>query len=245
MNNQVTGKLQANEIYWIADKICANDFPDVNRALKEPDGLLAIGGDLDSSRLLDAYQRGIFPWYNQGQPILWWSPDPRCILEPLQIHISRSLKKILRQGVFEVTCNQAFDQVIRQCAAPRKGMAGTWITEDIIIAYTRLFEIGHILSVECWYKQQLVGGLYGVVIGKVYFGESMFSLMPNASKVAMVHLTEQLKTHEFRLIDCQLYSTHLQSLGAKNISRSEFISLLGQYCKLPGTYNWLEQISCS
>jgi len=240
MNNQVTGKLQANEIYWIADKICANDFPDVNRALKEPDGLLAIGGDLDSSRLLDAYQRGIFPWYNQGQPILWWSPDPRCILEPEQIHISRSLKKILRQGVFKVTCNQAFDQVIRLCAAPRKGVAGTWITEDIIRAYKRLFELGHILSIECWQHQRLAGGVYGVVIGKVYFGESMFSLMPNASKVAMVHLAELLKKHEFRLIDCQLYSTHLDSLGAKNISRSEFISLLGQYCKLPDTYNWTD-----
>ena len=156
MINQCTDNNQANEIYWVADKIIANDFPDVTRALMEPDGLLAIGGDLDASRLLDAYQRGIFPWYNQGQPILWWSPDPRCILEPQQFHISHSLKKILRQEIFEVTCNQAFDQVIRHCAAPRKGTHGTWITEDIINAYTRLFELGHIMSIECWQHQQLV-----------------------------------------------------------------------------------------
>ncbi len=234
------GKLhnQDKRLFWVADKISADDFPDVGSALRDPDGLLAIGGDLNVSRLLDAYQRGIFPWYNNGQPILWWSPDPRCVLSPNEIHISASLKKTLRQNRFQVTFNRAFEQVIRLCAAPRKGNPATWISEGIIHAYKGLYDLGHILSVECWHNGNLVGGLYGVVIGKIYFGESMFSTMSNASKVAMVHLAAQLQLHQFQLIDCQIYSTHMDSLGAKNISRDQFINILEQYCHKTDKYDW-------
>lgn len=234
------GKLQCSDkkIYWIADKISADDFPDVSSALRDPDGLLAIGGDLQPSRLLNAYQRGIFPWYNQGQPILWWSPNPRCVLSPDEVHISTSLRKTLRQHRFQVTFNQAFEQVIRLCAGPRDGKPGTWISEEIIHAYKGLYDLGNILSAECWYNGNLVGGLYGIVIGKVYFGESMFSKMSNASKVAMVHLAAQLQFHQFQLIDCQIYSTHMDSLGAKNISRDQFVNILKHYCQKTENYNW-------
>jgi leucyl/phenylalanyl-tRNA--protein transferase len=230
-----------NKLYWVAENVTADDFPDVSCALRDPDGLLAIGGDLETGRLLDAYRRGIFPWYSQGQPILWWSPDPRCVLKPDEIHISRSLAKTLRQGRYRVTFNQAFDQVIRKCAGPRKGVADTWITPDIINAYTALYEHGHILSAACWCGDELVGGLYGVVIGKVYFGESMFSTMTDASKVAMVHLGHLLQLNNFRLIDCQVYSRHLNSMGARPIPRNLFINILKSYCDIQETYNWPRQ----
>jgi len=243
----VIGSQQAssNKLYWVADNILADGFPDVNSALRDPDGLLAIGGDLDMDRLLDAYRRGIFPWYSQGQPVLWWSPDPRCVLKPDEIHISRSLKKTLRQNLFKVTFNQAFDKIIRKCAEPRKGNADTWITEDIIHAYTALYNHGHILSVECWYEGDLVGGLYGVVIGKIYFGESMFSRMPDASKVALIHLGKELQSRNFRLIDCQIYSRHLNRLGAKPIARKLFVSILKNYCNKIEIYNWPKQSEMS
>ena len=219
-----------NKLYWVTDNIIADTFPPVNSALRDPDGLLAIGGDLTVERLLDAYSKGIFPWYSQGQPVLWWSPDPRCVLVPEEIHISRSLSKTIRKNSFNVTFNTAFHDVIKKCAQPRKGNPDTWITNEIIHAYSELNDIGHILSVECWHNDLLVGGLYGVILGQIYFGESMFSHMPNASKVALAHLTTELKNRNFRLIDCQIFSKHLQSLGAKPIPRNLFINTLKHYC---------------
>lgn len=227
-----------NKLYWVADNVIADDFPDVSSALRDPDGLLAIGGDLAPNRLLDAYSRGIFPWYSQGQPCLWWSPDPRCILIPSDLKISRSLSKTLKQGLFQVTFNQAFIPVVEECAGPRQGRTDTWITEDIINAYSLLHAQGHALSIECWYQQNLVGGLYGVVLGKVFFGESMFSTMSNASKVALVHLVSELKSRDFRLIDCQISSSHLLSLGAMTIPRSRFVQMLSEYCCDNGPYDW-------
>lgn len=218
-----TGRQQ---LYWVADNVIADDFPDVNTALRDPDGLLAIGGDLETARLLDAYRRGIFPWYSEGQPILWWSPDPRCVLEPRKVKISRSLCKTLRKQPYRVTFNQAFTRVLRGCAGPRGGSTETWITGAMARAYIALFEQGYGLSVECWHGDSLAGGLYGVVIGRIFFGESMFSAMPDASKVALVHLARELDRREFRLIDCQVHSRHLQSLGAVPIPRKLFVNIV-------------------
>ncbi|MEO6696524.1 MAG: leucyl/phenylalanyl-tRNA--protein transferase, partial [Gammaproteobacteria bacterium] len=167
-------------------------FPDVNLALREPDGLLALGGDLSPERLLAAYRKGIFPWYNEGQPILWWSPDPRAVLFPSRVKISRSLRKTLRQGRYRITLDQAFRSVIEGCAAPRNGVPGTWISRAMMEAYTELHERGYAHSVEAWRDGQLVGGLYGVALGRVFFGESMFSRSPDASKVALASLARQL-----------------------------------------------------
>lgn len=241
MTNVGREQTARHQLYWVADNIIADHFPDVDSALRDPDGLLAIGGDLSRDRLLDAYERGIFPWYNEGQPILWWSPDPRCILEPREVRVSRSLRKTLRQQRFRATFNQAFKEVVTQCAGPRRGVTETWITNDVIAAYTALYEAGHGVSVECWHEGRLVGGLYGVVIGRIYFGESMFSHMRDASKVALVHLAEALKRRGFRLIDCQVYSSHLQRLGAKPIPRKLFVNMLKRYC--PGTTpgDWPEE----
>ena len=219
-----------NKLYWVADNIISDSFPPVNSALRDPDGLLAIGGDLTPERLIDAYKSGIFPWYSQGQPILWWSPDPRCVLKPDEFHISRSLGKFLRRNTFHTTINKAFLEVIRKCAEPRNGNPDTWITDEIIKSYTELFHYGHALSVETWHDSKLVGGLYGVVIGKIFFGESMFTNMPNASKAAMAFLAYELDKRNFRLIDCQIYSKHLHSLGAKPIPRNLFINILKNYC---------------
>lgn len=208
------------------------DFPDVELALREPDGLLAVGGDLSSERLIAAYQQGIFPWYSEGQPILWWSPDPRMILEPEEIKISRSLAKKIRQQHFQVTFDQQFQDVIIECSKPRleKGseQTETWILDEMIEAYVNLHNAGYAHSVECWENNKLVGGLYGIAIGNVFFGESMFSRISDASKVAFVYLTKQLQQWGFKLIDCQVYTSHLESLGAKMISRKEFINLLQQ-----------------
>ncbi|MDH5437103.1 MAG: leucyl/phenylalanyl-tRNA--protein transferase [Gammaproteobacteria bacterium] len=206
-------------------------FPDVDQALTEPDGLLAVGGDLSPERLLEAYRRGIFPWYSEGQPVLWWSPNPRSVLFPEKLNISRSLKKSLNKNVFTVTLDTAFRDVITACSHPRKDDAGTWITPDMIDAYCLLHEQGHAHSVECWYEDKLVGGLYGIAIGKVFFGESMFSKKTDASKVAFVTLVQQLTTWGFQLIDCQIQSAHLDSLGAENIPRRRFIDLLNQHCR--------------
>lgn len=219
-----------NKLYWVADNVIAEDFPDVDSALRDPDGLLAIGGDLDPGRLLDAYRRGIFPWYSQGQPVLWWSPDPRCVLKPSDVRVSRSLGKTLRRGHLRVTFNRAFERVVRRCAEPRRGNSDTWITSDVETAYTSLYRRGHALSVETWHGDELAGGLYGVVLGRVFFGESMFSRVTDASKVALVHLARQLDARGFRLIDCQIYSRHLSTLGAKPIPRKLFTSILRNYC---------------
>ena len=207
-------------------------FPDVELALREPDGLLALGGDLSPERLISAYQQGIFPWYSEGQPILWWSPDPRMVLNPAEIKISRSLAKIIRKQKFTISLDKDFENVIRSCSKPRleKGQiqTETWILEEMIEAYSILHHQGYAHSVECWLDKKLVGGLYGIVIGKIFFGESMFSRVSDASKTAFVYLNKQLEQWGFQLVDCQVYTPHLESLGAKMIPRKEFINILNQ-----------------
>lgn len=209
-------------------------FPDVNLALREPDGLLALGGDLSPERLLAAYRKGIFPWYNEGQPILWWSPDPRAVLFPSRVKISRSLHRTLKQGRYRVTMDQAFRSVMEGCAEPRNGVPGTWITRAMIEAYTDLHKRGFAHSIETWRDGRLVGGLYGVALGRVFFGESMFSRSPDASKVALVSLARQLAAWGYGLIDCQIYTEHLASLGAETIPREIFTCFLEQWAEQPG-----------
>lgn len=221
--------------YWIDPSDDSCRFPNVELALREPDGLLAVGGDLSPKRLLAAYRQGIFPWYNHDQPILWWAPDPRMVLFPQRLKISRSLSKTLRKDHFTVTADTAFADVIHACSKPRTSDAdGTWITDEMIQAYCRLHELGHAHSAECWRDGELVGGLYGVAMGGVFFGESMFSRVTDASKVAFVQLVQQLRQWGFSLIDCQVESTHLQSLGAENISRQHFSAYLDEFANLPG-----------
>jgi leucyl/phenylalanyl-tRNA---protein transferase len=219
-----------NKLYWVSNNIIADHFPPVETALSDPDGLLAIGGDLTPERLINAYSTGIFPWYSKGQPVLWWSPDPRCILIPGEVQISKSLNKTLKKGIFEVTFNQSFQTVINKCAQPRNGNPDTWITEEIIKAYSKLELMGKIISVETWHKGKIVGGLYGVSIGKVFFGESMFSNMSDASKIALVKLSSNLMDKGYELIDCQIFSKHLQSLGAKTVPRKLFSDMLNRLC---------------
>lgn len=215
------------------------DFPPVKRALREPDGLLAIGGCLSKKRLINAYRKGIFPWYNPGEPILWWSPDPRLVLFPDKLVISRSLRKTLRQNSFLVTFDQAFSEVINGCAEPRAEQSGTWITADIRQAYLELHQLGIAHSVETWSDSELVGGLYGVALGQVFFGESMFHTKTDASKVAFAVLVEKLKSWDYQLIDCQIHSNHLVSLGAEEIPRDRFVKLLNIYCDMPvQPYAW-------
>jgi len=197
-------------------------FPSVEEALDEPNGLLAFGGDLRPERLLAAYRHGIFPWYDEGQPILWWSPDPRAVIYPDQLHISRSLRKTLRQGTFQVSMDRAFPLVMAGCAERES----TWITPDMQKAYARMFEMGHAHSIEVWRDKRLVGGLYGMAIGQVFYGESMFSRETDASKTALVYLCGQLQAWGFRLIDCQVGNDHTRSLGATDISRRKFCRLL-------------------
>lgn len=209
-------------------------FPNVNQAEKEPNGLLAVGGDLSPDRLLRAYRHGIFPWYSEGQPILWWSPDPRTVLFPDHLRISRSLRKTLRKQQFSVSMNMCFDKVIHACSAPRAHEEGTWITPEMMSAYHRLHELGHAHSIEAWQGAELVGGLYGIALGKVFFGESMFSRVTDASKVALSFLVSRLREWGFQLIDCQIYSEHLISLGAEEISRQQFVDHLDNFCTMPG-----------
>jgi leucyl/phenylalanyl-tRNA--protein transferase len=211
----------------------ATPFPPVERALQEPNGLLAAGGGLSPERLLDAYRHGIFPWFNVGEPVLWWSPDPRMVLFPQEFRVSRSLRKTLRNKVFEVRADTAFEQVMRACAAPREGQAGTWIHEDMIAAYTGLHDMGRAHSVESWQDGELVGGLYGVGIGRMFYGESMFSRKKDASKVAAAHLAAQLARWNFGLIDCQMNTPHLATLGAREIPRAEFIRRLRELVHYP------------
>lgn len=197
-------------------------FPPVSSALRAPNGLLCAGADLSPGRILTAYSRGIFPWFNEGEPILWWSPSPRMVLYPAELRISRSLGKILRRGHFEVRMDTAFPQVMQECAAPRKGQAGTWISPAMRAAYGRLHEMGYVHSIESWRGGMLVGGLYGLALGRVFFGESMFSRENDASKVALAHLVGYIESLGFRLIDCQMSTPHLASLGAREIPRSQF-----------------------
>lgn len=226
--------------YWIHPNDTSFEFPDVRLALEDPDGLLAIGGNLHPKRLAAAYRQGIFPWYNNDQPILWWAPNPRAVLFPADLKVSRSLRKTLRKTLhnkkFDISFDQAFAEVVEACSEPRAQYndPGTWIIDDMKRAYQKLHEQGLAHSVECWSDGKLVGGLYGVAIGQVFFGESMFSRKTDASKVAFVSLVNQLSQWDFAIIDCQIHSQHLESLGAKNIDRETFTKLLNQYCERPG-----------
>ncbi len=213
-------------LYWIppTDKTCR--FPPVEDALQEPNGLLAAGGDLSPARLINAYRSGIFPWYNAGEPILWWSPNPRTVIFPAHLKVSRSLHRTLRRGELRVTLDTQFRRVIEACAAPRKCETGTWISAEIVDAYCRLHEMGVAHSVEVWKGYDLVGGVYGLALGRVFFGESMFSCVSDASKVGLVHLVRQLERWGYTVIDGQVSSPHLYTLGAEDISRATFITLL-------------------
>lgn len=214
-------------------------FPDPSQALKDPNGLLALGGDLSPTRLGHAYRRGIFPWFSVGDPILWWSPDPRTILRPDRIHVSRSLRKRLRQGRLTVTFDHDFGAVIRACAQPRDDQGGTWLVPPMIAAYEALHRDGVAHSVEVWLDGELVGGLYGVAIGRAFFGESMFSRVADASKVALVHLCRRLDDWGFGLVDCQMRTDHLVSMGAVEIPRAEFQTALARLCQEPGRdFDW-------
>lgn len=219
-------------------------FPDPRGALEEPNGLLAAGGNLNPETLIDAYRSGIFPWYEQDQPILWWSPAPRAVMYPDRIHISRSLRKTLRQGHYNITTDTAFAEVISACAQRGAPDQGTWITADMINAYCRLHQLGYAHSVECWMDGELAGGLYGVAVGAVFCGESMFSRRTDASKIALVHLASSLREAGFVLIDCQVGNAHLFSLGATMIEREDFLNILGE--QADARINWPEsRISAS
>jgi leucyl/phenylalanyl-tRNA--protein transferase len=217
-------------VVWLGPDDPANSFPAVSAALVEPDGLLAAGGDLSSKRLLYAYRHGIFPWYDDGQPLLWWSPDPRCVFLPGNFHVSRRLQREVRRCGAEIRINTAFSAVIRECAGPRRSEQGTWITSAMIEAFEDLHEAGWAHSVEVWQSGKLVGGLYGLAIGKTFFGESMFSLTSNASKIALIFLTNRLNAGDFEVLDCQVVSSHLLTLGASIIPRGDFIRRIESAC---------------
>jgi len=215
-------------------------FPSPSMALREPNGLLAVGGDLSPERILAAYRRGIFPWFNPGDPILWWSPSPRTVIYPSRLHVSKSLRKLLRAGTYRVTFDQCFNKIMHACAEPRRYSDGTWITEEIIAGYTALHNLGFAHSVEVWRDHELVGGLYGMALGRIFFGESMFSRADNASKVGFAHLAQQLLAWDFQLIDCQIANDHLFSLGAVEILREDFQQLLLNFVDEAPNYptNW-------
>jgi leucyl/phenylalanyl-tRNA--protein transferase len=208
-------------------------FPPVSKALKAPNGLLCAGGDLSPARLLEAYRHGIFPWFSEGDPILWWSPDPRMVLFPEELRISHSLRKTLARGAYETRVDTAFRSVIEACAEPRDAQGGTWIVPEMVDAYTRLHALGFAHSVESWSGDALAGGLYGVALGKVFFGESMFARATDASKVALARLAERLREKGFRVIDCQQATAHLASLGAREIPRKAFAQLLQESIQYP------------
>jgi leucyl/phenylalanyl-tRNA--protein transferase len=210
-------------IPWLDSR---DSFPPVTAALRNPNGLLAAGADLSTERLLDAYAHGIFPWFGEDDPLLWWSPDPRMVLFTSELHLSHSLRKTIRSGRLRVSLDSCFAQVMEGCAAPRQGQHGTWITPEMSEAYRRLFDVGYAHSVEVWADQQLVGGLYGVAVGRMFYGESMFSRVSDASKVALVALVKQIERWGFPCVDCQMSTSHLFSLGAREVSRTTFLRLL-------------------
>ena len=221
-------------------------FPPPEDALQEPNGLLAAGADLSEKRLIDAYSSGIFPWFSRGEPVLWWSPDPRMVLFPAELKISRSLRKTLRKRTAEIRTDTAFRQVMLGCAAPRKDQPGTWISPAMIAAYTRLFEAGLAHSVETWINGELAGGLYGVALGRMFYGESMFSRATDSSKIAFVHLVKQLQRWDFGMIDCQMKTAHLASLGAREIPRPEFLRKLHElveYPSVPGPWRFDDDLA--
>ena len=209
-------------LYWVSTRRMASRFPPLEQALDEPNGLLAIGGDLSVSTLLRAYRHGIFPWYSAGQPILWWSPQPRAVLIPTEFHVSRSLARYMRSGGFKLSFDRDFAAVIDGCAAPRGADAGTWITAEMRSAYLELHAQGHAHSIEYWRDGALRGGLYGVAVGRAFFGESMFSRESNASKIVLAQLCRWLCGWDYALLDCQMHTAHLASLGAREIPRAQF-----------------------
>lgn len=213
-------------IPWLGDAVA---FPPDDQALSEPNGLLAAGGSLSPAWLLAAYRRGIFPWFSEGEPILWWTPDPRLVLIPGQLHVSHSLRRTLRKRRFEVRTDTSFAAVMRACAAPRTPGLGTWITPAMQAAYLRMHELGYAHSVECWREGRLVGGLYGMAIGSVFFGESMFAFETDASKVALAHLDRLLVERSYAIIDCQMTTLHLQSMGAREMPRARFVETLARW----------------
>ena len=226
-------------VIWLDAGDPAESFPSPASALLEPNGLLAAGGDLSETRLLSAYAQGIFPWYEEGQPVLWWSPDPRCLFLPGDFHVARRLQRELRQVSAEIRVNSAFSEVLRQCAAPRRSGEGTWITPEMMQAYQQLHQRGWAHSVEVWEDNQLIGGLYGLAIGRAFFGESMFSRATNASKLALLFLNQRLSCGDFELLDCQVESGHLLRLGARLMPRNSFLEILESACNPPRPYtNW-------
>jgi leucyl/phenylalanyl-tRNA--protein transferase len=227
-----------NTIVWISDDDAPTWFPPVSDALTEPDGLLAAGGELSPQRLIAAYELGIFPWYSQGQPILWWSPDPRAVLFPDEFHVSRSLARRVRRGEYRTRVDTAFANVIAGCAAPRPSGGGTWLTTAMIEAYMRLHALGYAHSIETWRGEELIGGVYGVCLGRIFFGESMYSAAPDASKVALLRLMEEARRRPLVLIDCQVANAHLQALGSRSIPRSEFTAILAGHCRPHGAGRW-------
>jgi len=218
-------------IPWLGPR---DPFPPVDTALREPNGLLAAGRTLSVPTLLEAYALGLFPWFNEDEPVLWWSPDPRMVLRPPELHVSRSLEKRMRKRGYEVRADTAFAAVMRACATPRPGQRGTWITRRMIAAFVRLHEAGYAHSIETWIDGALAGGLYGVAIGRAFFGESMFAHATDASKIAFVHLVRQLEAWGFGLIDCQMKTSHLASLGAREITRSDFVAHIAALTRQDG-----------
>ena len=217
-------------IPWLAER---DPFPPVETALRDPDGLLAAGDDLSPERLVEAYTRGIFPWFGGDDPVLWWSPDPRMVLWLPDLHQSRSLRRAIRSARYVVTLDAAFPRVVAGCAEPRDGEGGTWITAGMAEAYNRLAALGYAHSVEVWSEGTVVGGLYGVALGRMFYAESMFSRRRDASKVALVYLVRQLEHWGFELIDCQMSTPHLASLGAREIPRTEFLQAVDRLIRLP------------
>ncbi|MBE9610671.1 leucyl/phenylalanyl-tRNA--protein transferase [Chitinilyticum piscinae] len=209
-------------------------FPPLAQALREPNGLLAAGGDLSPARLLLAYRQGIFPWFAPGEPILWWSPSPRMVLHTAELHVPRSLQKVLRNRHYEVRLDTAFARVIAGCAAPRDEAGGSWITREMQAAYLALHQAGHAHCAECWIDGELAGGLYGVAIGRMFYGESMYTSRPDASKIAFVHLVCWLRERGFAMIDCQMRTHHLARFGAREIPRNDFVAHLERACNVPG-----------
>lgn len=227
--------MRSPPLKWIRPEDPPEAFPDPARALRDPDGLLAVGGDLSPARLLHAYRHGIFPWYHADQPILWWSPDPRAVLIPGEFHVSRSLARRLRRDDFTVHFDSAFLEVMDACAAPRwdQPEGGTWISPAMRAAYGELFRLGHAHCMEVWMDDALVGGVYGVSLGRVFFGESMFSRVTDASKIALACLCRRLTAWGYVLLDCQVHSEHLESLGSTLMPRSRFLERLAELCDAP------------
>ena len=231
--------MNSSRVAWLGPGDPADAFPDISDAMQEPNGLLAAGGDLSSERLLYAYRKGIFPWFDDGQPILWWSPDPRCVLRPADFNTSSRLRRSMASSDATISINQSFTEVIHACAGPRRSEQGTWITPDMVAAYESLRADGWAHSIEIRENGELTGGIYGLAIGKVFFGESMFSRKSNASKLAMLALCQILEENEFALIDCQVVSRHLMTLGAVSMPRAEFAFLLDSACpELTRFDNW-------